>query len=154
MLDAASNAPSLSTVAAMAIGLALVLALLWLVTRARATPRAGAPRGSVLPDPSISAAQWRERAELAQTEGRHSEALIHAFRALAARQVEQGRLAESPSTTAHEVAEALRSAYPDQASGMTEGARLFDLVLYGDREATREQAELLLALDGELGGVR
>ena len=37
---------------------------------------------------------------------------------------------------------------------MAEGARLFDLVLYGDRPATREQAELVLALDDELAGVR
>ncbi len=154
VLDAASSTPSLSAVAAMAIGLALVLALLWLLTRARTAPRASGPGGAVLPDPSISAAQWRERAERAQADGRHSEALVHAFRALATRQVEKGRLTGTPSTTAHEVAEVLRSAYPDQASGMTEGARLFDLVLYGDRGATREQAELLLALDVELGGVR
>jgi hypothetical protein len=37
---------------------------------------------------------------------------------------------------------------------MTQGARLFDLVLYGARPATREQAELVLSLDDELAGVR
>lgn len=154
VLDAASGAPPLSTFAAMAVGLALVLALIWLVTRARASPRARATPGAVLPDDSISAAQWREQAERAHADGRYSEALVDAFRALAAGQVEQGRLGDSPGATAHEVAEALRSAYPEQAAGMSEGARLFDLVLYGDRAATREQAELLLALDTELAGAR
>ena len=37
---------------------------------------------------------------------------------------------------------------------MSEGARLFDLVLYGDRPATREQADFVMALDDELAGVR
>jgi len=154
VLDAASQAPPLSTFAAMAVGLVLVLALIWLATRTRAAQRVSATRGAVLPDVSISAAQWREQAERARAEGRYSEALVDAFRALAAQQVEQGRLSESPGATAHEVAEVLRSAYPGQAAGMTEGARLFDLVLYGDRAATLEQAELLLALDAELAGVR
>lgn len=150
VLVVASTTPPLSAFVAMAVALVLVLALLWLVTRARTAPRQASTHGAVLPDDSTSAAQWRDRAERAHAEGRYSDALVDAFRALAARQVEQGRLSESPGTTAHEVAEALRSAYPAQAADMTEGARLFDLVLYGDRPATEEQARLLLALDSEL----
>jgi hypothetical protein len=154
LLDAASGAPPLSTFAAMAVGLMLVLSLIWLVTRARASPRSLSTPGAVLPDESISASEWRERAERAHAEERYSEALVEAFRALAAGQVEQGGLSESPGATAHEVAEALRAAYPHQAAGMSEAARLFDLVLYGDRAATREQAELLLSLDAKLAGAR
>lgn len=153
VLDAASNAPPLSAFAAMAVGLLLVLALIWLATRARTAPQRGTG-DSVLPDASVSAAQWRERAERALAEERHSDALVDGFRALVARQVERGRLDAAPGTTAHEVTQALRSAYPDQAAGMSEGARLFDLVLYGDRHATAEQAALVLALDDELAGVR
>ena len=154
VLDAASNAPPLSAFAAMAVGLALVLALIWLATRARAAPQQRSGSGSVFPDSSISATQWRERAERALAEGRHSAALVDAFRALVARQVERGRLDAAPGTTAHEVTQALRSAYPDQTEGMSEGARLFDLVLYGDRDATHDQAAFVLALDDELAGVR
>ena len=154
VLDAASSAPPLSAFAAMAVGLALVLALIWLATRARTAPQQRSGSGSVLPDSSISATQWRERAERALAEGRHSAALVDAFRALVAHQVERGRLDAAPGTTAHEVTQALRSAYPDQAAGMAQGARLFDLVLYGARPATREQAELVLALDDELARVR
>jgi hypothetical protein len=154
VLDAASNAPPLSAFAAMAVGLALVLALIWLATRARTAPQQRSGAGSVLPDASVTATQWRQRAELALAEGRHSDALVDAFRALVARQVERGRLDAAPGATAHEVTQALRSAYPDQAAEMTQGARLFDLVLYGARPATREQAELVLSLDDELAGVR
>jgi hypothetical protein len=154
VLDAASNAPPLSAFAAMAVGLVLVLALIWLATRARAAPQQRNGLDAVLPDASVSAAEWRARAELALAEGRHSDALVDGFRALVARQVERGRLDSAPGTTALEVTQALRSAYPDQAAGMSEGARLFDLVLYGDREATPGQAAFVLALDDELAGVR
>lgn len=154
VLDAASNAPPLSAFAAMAVGLALVLALIWLATRARAAPQQASRTDSVLPDASISAREWRERAERALAEGRDSDALVDGFRALVARQVERGRLDAAPGTTAHEVTQALQAAYPAQAAGMSEGARLFDLVLYGDRPATREQADFVMSLDDELAGVR
>lgn len=154
VLDAASNAPPLSAFAAMLVGLLLVVALIWLATRARSAPLRRPGADAILPDASVTASEWRERAEQAMSEERHSAALLDAFRALVARQVERGRLDASPGTTAHEVTQALRSAYPDRASEMSEGARLFDLVLYGDRSATREQAELVLALDDALAGAR
>lgn len=154
VLDAASGAPPLSAFAAMAVGLLLVLALVWLATRGRTASQRRSGADAILPDASVSAREWRERAELALAEERHSAALVDAFRALVARQVERGRLDAAPGTTAHEVTEALQSAYPDRAAEMSEGARLFDLVLYGDRSATREQAELVLVLDDELAGTR
>lgn len=154
VLGVASNAPPLSAFAAMAIGLSLVLALIWLATRARTSAHLRTTDGAVLPDVTISAREWRERAELARAEGRDSDALVDGFRALVARQVERGRLDAAPGTTAHEVTQVLQAAYPHQAASMTEGARLFDLVLYGERPATREQADLVLALDDELAGAR
>ncbi len=48
----------------------------------------------------------------------------------------------SPSGTLH----------PDRGQHVDEGARLFDLVLYGDRVATAGQARSVLALDDELAG--
>ncbi len=47
---------------------------------------------------------------------------------------------------------ALRALHPGREQRVDEGARLFDLVLYGDREATAEQARSVLALDDELAG--
>ncbi len=154
VLDAAQSAPPLSAFAAMAVGLLLVLALIWLASRARRAPQQRQHTDALLPDASISAAEWRDRSQRALLEGRTSDALVDAFRAVVARQVERGRLDASPGTTAREVTQVLRAAYPRQAAEMLEGARLFDLVLYGDREPTREQAELVLALDDELAGVR
>ncbi len=151
-LDAASSAPPLSTFFAMLVGLLLVLALAWLVTRTRTARTAQQQAGAAVPDESVGADEWRARAEAAYASGDHGTALVDGFRALAVRQVERGLLDDAPGATAHELAVALRALHPGREQRVDEGARLFDLVLYGDREATAEQARSVLALDDELAG--
>ena len=48
----------------------------------------------------------------------------------------------------------LATEYPQHGERVGDNARLFDLVLYGDRPATPEQATGVLTLDDELAGVR
>ncbi|WP_295656570.1 DUF4129 domain-containing protein [uncultured Nocardioides sp.] len=153
-LDAASRVPALSTFVAMLVLCLLVLALAWLVSRARGSAAADRAAGPVLTDERVSAAELRARAEAALAEGRADDALVDGFRALAVRQVERGRLPEAPGTTAREVARDLGAAVPALAPRAEEAATRFDLVLYGGRPATREQAVSVLALDDDLVGVR
>ena len=153
-LAAAEQAPPLSAFAAMLIFLLLLGGLLWLVSRTRGTRRARTPVGPVLDGQAASAAELRARAEAALAGGRPEDALVDGFRALAVRQLERGRLEDSPGLTAHEVAVALATEYPDLAGRVEDSARLFDLVRYGDRPATPEQATGVLALDDDLAGVR
>ena len=68
----------------------------------------------MLTDEAITAAELRARAEAALAEGRHEDALVDGFRALAVRQVERGRLDDTPGATAHEVAGVLAREYPDR----------------------------------------
>jgi hypothetical protein len=153
-LDAASGAPPLSTFAAMLVLVLLVGALAWLLTRARATARTERGQRAVLTDEVVSAAELRARAERAFAEERYVDAVIDAYRALAVRQVERGRLDDAPGATAHEVALALAAEYPHQRPRVDASAALFDAVLYGDRPASRDQAAGVLALDDELATVR
>lgn len=147
---AAVDLPALQTFAAMAIGVLLIGALLCLASRARASARGPREGSSVLTDETISASGLRVRAEAALAEGRHEDALIDGFRALAARQVERGRLDETPGATAREVAGLLAREYPEQRVRVGAAASRFDSVRYGDRPATREQALDVLALDDDL----
>ncbi|KRF35192.1 DUF4129 domain-containing protein [Nocardioides sp. Soil805] len=151
-IDAASSAPPLTTFFAMLVGLLLVLALLWLATRTRATRAVRGHTQVAVPDGSLSADQWRARADAAYSSGDHGTALVDGFRALAVRQVERGLLDDAPGATAHELGLALRVLHPGREPEVDEGARLFDLVLYGDRAATAEQARSVLALDDALAG--
>lgn len=150
----ASGAPALQTLAVMVVAAALVAGLVLLLSRARRSARSVGTRSAVLDDRSVSAAQLRARAVLALEEGRAEEALVDAFRALAMRQVERGRLDDAPGATAHEVALALASEHPHLRARIDTGADLFDSVLYGGRRADRAQALAVLALDDDLAGVR
>jgi hypothetical protein len=151
-LNTARNMPPLTTFAAMLVGLLVVAALAWLFSRARRTGRAPAGARPVMLEESVTADQLRDRAVAALAEGRYADALVDAFRAAALRQVERDRIDDVPGATAREVALALAGAFPEQAPEVYRCAAWFDLVLYGGRPATREQAEQVLGLDHRLGG--
>jgi Domain of unknown function (DUF4129) len=149
-LDRASSAPPLSTFMAMVVGVALVVAVVWLASRARRPVHQKEEKRSVLTEEVVSADELRARAEAALAAGRFEEALVDGFRAVALRQVERGRLSDAPGATAHEVADALAREYAPMADRVHRSARLFDEVRYCDRPATREQAASVLALDDDL----
>jgi Domain of unknown function (DUF4129) len=149
-LDAASDAPPLSTLAAMVILVGLAALLVWLASRARRTARTRDEDRAVLTDEVITADELRARAEAALAEGRHEDAVIDGFRAVATRPVERGRLSDTPGATAHEVALALGREFPQLREHVESAGTLFDAVLYGDRPATAGQAASVIALDDEL----
>jgi hypothetical protein len=149
-LDRASQASPLSTLATMVIFVALVAALAWLASRARRTAHDRDEKRAVLTEEVVTAAELRARAEAALEAGRFEEAVVEGFRALAVRQVERGRLSDAPGATAHEVASSLAAEYPALGDRVQASALVFDEVLYGDRPATRDQAEALLSLDDDL----
>ena len=149
-LTAARDAPPLTTLAAMLVFLLLLTAVLWLASQARRSDRAETATGSLLTEEVVTAAELRARAERALAEDRLADALVDAFRAVAVRQVERGRIDNLPGATAHEVAGALAEAFPEQRADIDRCATLFDLVLYGGRPARREQALDVLGLDERL----
>lgn len=148
-LDAAADAPPLSVLAALVVLALLVLGLAFLGSRARRSPAAvGAMTEEA--EPRMTAAELRSRAEAALDAGRYADAVVEAFRALAAAQVERGRLDDRPGATAHEIAQVLAEAYPEHGGRVERGVELFDIVRYADRPATRDQALQALALHDEL----
>jgi Domain of unknown function (DUF4129) len=144
----------LSTFVVILIFLLLLGGLALILSRIQRNRRARTAIGPVLGHEVVTAAQLRARAEAALADGRPEEALVDGFRALAVRQVERGRLDDSPGATAHEVALLLATEYPQHGTAVGDNALLFDLVLYGDRPATTEQATGVLILDDELAGAR
>ncbi|WP_340537050.1 DUF4129 domain-containing protein [Nocardioides sp. GXZ039] len=154
-VDGASSIPPLTWFAITFLVVALMVAAAFLISRARGTARRkGVEQRAVLSDEIVTAAELRARAERALAEGRNAEAVIDGFRALARRQIERGRLDDVASITAHEVAAALATEYPERRERTAAGADLFDAVMYGERPATREQALAVLQLDQDLAAAR
>jgi hypothetical protein len=149
-----TSLPWLSTLLALLVAVLLLVGLMLLLSRVRRDRRRRAGPGALLPDDRPSAAELRRRAEESLRQGRHDEALVDGFRALAVRQIERGRLDDQPGATAHEVAARLAATYPQQGQRVGRTADLFDATLYSDRPATRDEAGAVLELDDVLAGSR
>lgn len=116
--------------------------------------RAARPDGSVFDDPSITAAQYRARAEAAMHDGNWSAALLDHYRAIAASADERVLLDEAPGRTAHEIAVALGPTFPRHSAAIRSAADLFDEVRYGDHHASRAEADGVGDLDEALESAR
>jgi len=150
----ASGVPWLTTFALIVILLLLAVGILALVSRARTSAADATRDEAVLPDPRVAAAEWRRRADRAFAEGRYADAVVEGFRAVAARQVERGRLDDLPGATAHEIADRLAGDFAGHGPLVQRVARLFDEVRYGDHPASGGDAGSVLSLDDELAGAR
>jgi hypothetical protein len=153
-VGAASGSSPVTVLVTMLVGALLVLGLVLLLTRVRHDRRVRTGAEAVFPDDRPSATELRRRAESALAEGQWGDALLDAFRALTARQIERGVLDDQPGLTAHEVSLRLAATHARFADGVRACADLFDATLYGDRPATRDDAVTVLALDDSLVGVR
>ena len=149
-----SGASALSTATAVLL-LVLLLALVAVAaTRLRREPAARGDAAALLGARATSPDEHRARAEAALREGRHDDALVEAFRALASRSLRRGLVDERPALTAHELAADLTAAFPDRAGDLVDAAALFDRVFYGHQRATVEAATAVLALDDALRTAR
>lgn len=153
-VGAAADASWVTTVVTMLVVALLAVGLAWLVSGIRRDRRGRARTGPVLSGHREAAAEIRRRAEAALQEGRNDDALVDAFRAVTARQVERGRLDDQPGATAHEVAARLATTYPGQGDQVGRAANLFDATLYGHHGVSGTDAADVLALDDTLAGGR
>ena len=153
-VGAASGSSGVTAFVTMLVAAALVVGLALLLTRVRRDRRTRVRSDAVLTRDRASADELRRRAEAALAEGRHADALVDAFRALAVRQVERGRLSDQPGATAHEVAASLATSYPTHGGLVGRSADLFDATLYGHHPARPEDAHDVLDLDDALAGPR
>jgi hypothetical protein len=153
-LRRAGETDPLVVAAAMVVLVALALAVLWLLSRARHDRGRRSAGEGVLDDVRAGADELRAAAEAALAEGRLSDAFADAFRALAVRQVERGRLADLPGLTAREIATTLAGDHPGREEALRRAASGFDEVVYGERSLPEDRVREVLSLDDDLAGVR
>lgn len=141
-------------IALMALAaLAVVLLIGLLLTRAGRLPntRPGRRQGHGLwGSGTVSAAAHRLRAEQAWSVGDHRQAVIEAYRAIAAGAVERGDVAVKPHHTADDVAQLLARGHPDRWGELRVAAGAFDRALYGGRTPQAREARSLLDLEVSL----
>lgn len=128
----------LALIVAVAVAVRLRVGKMTRSHRAARPVHAGRVRG---------AAEHRRAAEEAFAGGDLGQAVTERFRALARELEQRGVLDEQTGRTADEVTAQAGRLLPASATGLRDGARIFDDVFYGDRQATEEGYHLLCAVD-------
>ena len=146
-----SGAPTVVTVVVALLAVGLIAWVLPRVRRERSTRR---PAGTVLEDPRVTAAQYRQRAAEGRRAGRHADAVLDSYRAIAREMSDRTLLDDAPGLTAHEVSIAVGRAFPARSGELSRAADLFDTVRYGGGAAGRRDAEGVAELDAALARSR
>lgn len=149
-----SSAGALPSAAAGVVTALVVGLLVFSLRSVRREHRAPQTPDTVLGGERLTASAFRERAATALHQGRYAAAVVDAMRAVAQRAAERTLLDDAPSQTAHEVALRLAHPFPAQADGLRWAADVFDAVAYGNHDASRADAERILALDSEVAATR
>jgi hypothetical protein len=150
LLVSAGHLAGLSPIITILVALVVIATLVWALPRVRREPVVATSDAVVLEDPTITARRYRDLAAGALREGRYGDAVLDGFRAIAKDMSDRTLLDDAPGRTAHEVALALASPFPDYADRLARAADVFDSVRYGHRLANADQAGQVKHLDAEL----
>lgn len=146
--------PAVAVVAAIVVGIVLVVALLiW--GRPRRAARSRAASAPLFGDDDArSAAQLREDAASAAARESWDEATVLRFRALARALAERAIVEPPPGATAQAFARDAARAFPAHAADLAAAASAFDDVRYLRRPGSAETYREIAALDDALVGAR
>lgn len=128
-----------------------VVVVLWRVRPARA--RRVAAR-AVLTGESKTAADYRRAAERLAAAGHYGAAILEGARAIAAELDQRGILPPRPGRTADELAFEAGRELPGVAADLRAVMRLFDDVLYGDKEGTESGYQVVVRVDAGVRSAR
>ncbi|WP_150252024.1 DUF4129 domain-containing protein [Nocardiopsis deserti] len=131
------------------VAVLVVWLVLWLrPTRSR---RTGAPVHEGAP---MSATDHRAAADRHESAGEFAAAVTERLRAVSVDLEERAIITPRAGRTATELAAEASAVLTAEAEGLSEGARVFNDVAYGDRPATADSARLLRELDTRLRAAR
>lgn len=115
---------------------------------------AASGEAGLLDDHSRTAEDYLRLAEEALGRSDLAQALLHAFRAAAARGRDRGGVPITPADTADEAARRMTAAYPAESAVLDSAAHLFDATRYGTRVPSRDEVDRVLALEERLRRTR
>lgn len=134
------NLGPLWTFVLVALAVAIVGVVVWLVLGPLRRSRRRRVQGGMLDDDERSAQQMRDAALAAQKNQDWDTAAMEWYRASVRSMEERGRLADSPGATAHEAAQLIAEAAPAVASDAAQSAHYFDVARYGSGGLGEAQA--------------
>lgn len=150
--------PGVRGVIAMTVLVAVLALLIWALRRTL-TPvaRNGRTTGdadALFGDELLSAAQHRAAADAFAARGEWALALRERMRALVKGLEERGLLDPRPGRTATEASVDAAGVLPGHADGLRDATGRFEQVWYGGRDATRDDQDVVRALDERVRATR
>lgn len=123
------------------LGVALLGWLVWRITRGLSVDRdvAEVPAETH----TRTAADWHADADAAEARGELRQALRSRYAAIVASLLAEGRIEDVPGRTVRELDAEVASSLPTAADDVGAAGERFDAVVYGHREATREDLEVV-----------
>jgi hypothetical protein len=139
------------------VALAAIAVIVIAIIMARIGPVARRHRRTddqILGARTVTAKEYRLRAERLASAEDYSAAILDCVRAIARQLEEQGVLAPRIGRTADEIANEAGQALPGDADALRAAARLFDDVCYGQRPGTQRGYQQLHALDAKIAATQ
>lgn len=154
LIDGAAGALSSQVGVAILVALVLAVAVFVILRTGPMARRARQRTDPVFADGRRSSAHHRHAADQAADAGDWRAAVVERFRTVVAVLEERGVIEERSGRTADEVAREAGSVLTRHAVDLAAAAALFDLVLYGNGDATAADHDRLRALDDAVGAAR
>jgi hypothetical protein len=136
------------------IVIAVVIAVAVILARPRLNPKARQNKEVFEPDSLVTAADYRQRAEVSAAAGKWGDAVVDRFRALVRSAEDRTVLDPQPGRTADEVVLALSIPFPEAAARLDQAGRIFDAVRYGSWTAGSHDYQAIAGLDIDLEASR
>ncbi|WP_347107891.1 DUF4129 domain-containing protein [Paenarthrobacter sp. S56] len=149
--DGAGSGAAVSLIIAIAV--AVILIAVVLVRPRLNARRKGATADLYGKEAVVDSATYRQRARVAADGGNWPTAVVEQFRAIVRAAEERDILDPRAGRTADEAAFQLSQAFVTARERLSDSARIFDAVLYGDIAAERSDFEALRSLDSDLLGM-
>jgi len=131
-----------------------IVAVIVIVTWVRPARARRAASGAVLTGSGRNARDYRAAAERFAASGDFGAAIVECVRAIAAELEERQILPPRPGRTADELGVEAGRALPGTAAGLRTATRLFDDILYGDKDGTEPGYQLVSGVDAEVRSAR
>lgn len=154
LLTAAAELTTATPIGWLVLALLVVVVVLVVRRRLGPTRRQAKASRTVFSGQKLTAAGYREAAEVALAGGRLADAVRDRFRAIVCGLEERGVLEVRSGRTADEAANEAGTRLPALADELRQAAIQFDDVFYGDRAATEAGYRRLVALDETAAATR
>ena len=153
-LDGSAGAGSTVPSPVIGIVIAVIIAAAVVIAKPRLNPKARRAKEVFEPASVLTAADYRQRAEMYAAAGNWGDAVVDRFRAMVRSAEDRAILDPQPGRTADEVARDLALPFSGEARRLVRASATFDAVRYGNTAADAADYQAMAGVDNALEALK